>query len=409
MAAFNFSDLKKMATLAADNLKKLKKEADQIKAEQRMLASAEKKLLERGGSLDAAPARQKIDISTSSVAWATIVIFGLAALAWFLMQISSILILFFIAGFVAMLINPIVDSWQRFGVPRAVSVLLIYIIFLALVGLVLAALIPILTREIPNIANQVLAAVQQYVPVDTSFVQAQLFEFQSYLSDIQKNLSQENIAAGFDFLSTIGKNASAILVSVAGGVFNFVLVLVIAFFMLLEENGMKRFMLALLPSRYHAYAIEKISTVEDKFGHWFRGQLLLMLTMFVISYICLSILGIDYALSLALLSGFAELLPIVGPLMAYIPAVIIALSQDGLTMALIVTALYIGFQQLEGNVLVPMIMKRAVGLSPVVVMFAMFVGASFPAYINPIVGIILAVPVATAISVFIMEYADKKK
>lgn len=398
-----------MATLAADNLKKLKKEADQIKAEQRMLASAEKKLLERGGSLDAAPARQKIDISTSSVAWATIVIFGLAALAWFLMQISSILILFFIAGFVAMLINPIVDSWQRFGVPRAVSVLLIYIIFLALVGLVLAALIPILTREIPNIANQVLAAVQQYVPVDTSFVQAQLFEFQSYLSDIQKNLSQENIAAGFDFLSTIGKNASAILVSVAGGVFNFVLVLVIAFFMLLEENGMKRFMLALLPSRYHAYAIEKISTVEDKFGHWFRGQLLLMLTMFVISYICLSILGIDYALSLALLSGFAELLPIVGPLMAYIPAVIIALSQDGLTMALIVTALYIGFQQLEGNVLVPMIMKRAVGLSPVVVMFAMFVGASFPAYINPIVGIILAVPVATAISVFIMEYADKKK
>lgn len=409
MAAFKFSDLAKMATRAAENLKKLKKEADQIRAEQRMLASAEKKLLERGSQPGVAAARQKIDISTSSVAWGTIVIFGLAALAWFLMQISSILILFFIAGFVAMLINPIVDSWQRFGVPRAVSVLIIYIVFLALVGLVLAALIPILTREIPNIANQVLAAVQQYVPVDTSFVRAQLFEFQSYLSDIQKNLSQENIAAGFDFISAISKNASAILVSVAGGVFNFVLVLVIAFFMLLEENGMKRFMLALLPSRYHAYAAEKISVVEDKFGHWIRGQLLLMLAMFVISYICLSILGIDYALSLALLSGFAELLPIVGPLMAYIPAVIIALSQDGLTMALIVTALYIGFQQLEGNVLVPLIMKRAVGLSPVVVMFAMFVGASFPAYINPIVGIILAVPVATAISVFIMEYADKKK
>lgn len=386
-------------------IKSLRTEAEHSRAEGSRLLALERKMAthtEKSGS------RAVMDISTGSVARATLTILGIVALAWFLLEIKNVLALFFIATFLALSLDPFVDKMQERKIPRAVGILLIYIVFIGTTGIVISSFVPILATEIPNLAKAVLDWIADF-GIDTSIIREQISGLQSYLSNLQSNLSRENIEAGLDVLSVVGQNAFAALKSIAGGVFSFVMALVIAFFMIIDEDGIKSFLIALFPRRYHRYIFEKGSAVEDKFGAWVRGMAILMVSVGLLTYIALKIAGVNYAATLAILAGLTELLPYVGPLIAFIPAVILALSQGGLIFALIVAAIYVGIQQIEGNVLVPLVMRKAVGLSPVIVMFAMLVGASFPETINPIVGIIISVPLATAISVFVRDYVIKEK
>lgn len=349
-----------------------------------------------------------VNISTGSVARAALAILGIVALGWFLLEIKNIIALFFIATFLALALDPFVDKMQKWKIPRSIGTLLIYIVFVGVVGIVISAFVPILANEIPKLAKAVLDWIAGF-GIDTTVIQNQITSFQSYLTGIQQNLSRESLEAGFDILSVISQNAFAVVKTIAGGMFNFVLVFVIAFFMIIDEDGIKSFLIALFPRRFHRYILEKGAAVESKFGAWVRGQAILMVAIGILTFIALKIAGVNYAATLATLAALTELLPYVGPVIAFIPAVILALSQGGWILAFVVTLIYVGIQQLEGNVLVPLVMKKAVGLSPVIVMFAMFVGASFPETINPIVGIIISVPIATAISVFVHDYATKKK
>jgi predicted PurR-regulated permease PerM len=389
-------------------LKNLKDQAERLRQEETELRAAEKELALAATS-SSGSSEKTLDISTTSVVKATLAIFGLVALAWFVLAIQHIIILFLIAAFLAVAFDPFVDRLQGYGVPRGVGILLIYIAFFTLLGILVSSFVPILTTEIPNLLSQTLGWVQTSFGVDTSLIRDQVAELQNYLSSIQSSIDKENVKFGLDLLSVLSQNALVVVKSVAGGVFTFGLVLVITFFMVVEENGIKQFLIALFPRRYHRYIIEKATTVEDKFGSWLRGQIILMVVVGLVTFIALKIVGVNYAATLGTLASFTELIPYVGPLIALLPALIIAASQGGIFLLLVVIAIYVAIQQLEGNILVPLVMERAVGLSPVVIMFAMLVGASFPAVINPIVGIILSVPVTTAIAVFVQDYAERRK
>jgi predicted PurR-regulated permease PerM len=382
-------------------VKTLRAEATRLRTEKHQLISLEKK--------EHKQKTIKVDVSTSSIAKATLAILGIVALAYFLFYIKSIIVMFAIAAFLAMAFDPFVDRLQRWRIPRPIGILLIYIIFIGLIGLVIASFIPILATEIPKLATSVLDWVSANFDLDTSEFQNRIRELQNYLANIQKNLNRENIAAGLSFLSAVGQNALAIIKSIAGGVFSFFMILVITFFMVVEEDGIKRFLVALFPQRFRNYLIEKGEAVEAKFGAWVRGQLILMLVIGTLTFLALKIAGVNYAATLGTLAGLTELIPYVGPILAFVPAVILAGSQGGFWLVMVVAAIYIGIQQLEGNVLVPLVMKKAVGLSPIIVMFAMLAGASFPDTVNPIVGIIISVPIATAVSVFVHDYTEKEK
>ena len=399
----NFSNL---FGKAKSVLKSLRDEADHNREEGSRLLALEKKLAKAGDTQEIH--KTTVDVSTISVAKSTLAILGILALGWFVLEIKNVIALFFVATFLALALDPFVDRMQKWGIPRGVGALLIYIIFVGVTGIVISSFVPILASEIPKLATAVLDWVEGF-GVETTAIQNQITSFQSYLSNIQQNLNQENIKAGLNVLSTIGQNAFAVVKSIAGGVVNFVLVFVIAFFMIIDEDGIKSFLIALFPRRFHRYILEKGAAVEDKFGAWVRGQAILMVVMGFLTFIALKIAGIQYAATLGTLAALTELVPYVGPLIAFIPAAILALSQGGWFLAFVVALIYIGIQQLEGNVLIPLVMKKAVGLSPVIIMFAMFVGASFPETINPIVGIIISVPIATAISVFVRDYATKEK
>lgn len=386
-------------------LQSLRAEAERNRRESSHLLELEKRLSVGRSDKDGRP---EVSIATGSVVRATLAILGILALGWFILEIKSTLVLFFVAAFLALALDPFVDAMQRWKIPRSVGTLLIYIIFTGVFGIVIASFVPILANEIPKLATAVLNWVSSF-GIDTTLIQKEITNFQSYLSNIQENLNRENIQAGLNFLGAVGQNAFAVVQSIAGSVVSFVMVLVIAFFMIIDEDGIKSFLIALFPSRYHKYIFEKGNAIEEKFGGWVRGQIALMVAVGLLIFIALKIAGVNYAATLGVLAGLTELIPYVGPFIGFVPAAILALSQGGWFLVFIVTLIYVGVQQTENNVLVPLIMKRAVGLSPVIIMFAMFVGASFPETINPVVGIILSVPIATAVSVFVHDYAIKEK
>ena len=150
--------------------------------------------------------------------------------------------------------------------------------------------------------------------------------------------------------------------------------------------------------------VEKTEAITDKIGHWLRGILTLMFSMFLLYLIGFSILGIKYATTLANMGGMAELFPVIGPILAGIPAVLIAFNQSP-WLVLWVIGIIVLIQQIEGNVLIPLIMRKAVGLSPVIVIISVLIGYEMLG----ILGILLAVPVATTISIFIRDYTAKDK
>ena len=148
-------------------------------------------------------------------------------------------------------------------------------------------------------------------------------------------------------------------------------------------------------------------------GEWIRGQLLLAVAMGILTFIFFSIIKLDYALTLSMLSALAEFIPYFGPIITFTSAALIALNQDPVLVIWLIPA-YTILQLLEGNVLVPLIVGRAVGLNPIVVIFALLTGASLGYTLGggvglAVVGMIIAVPTANIISLFVEDYTGKNK
>lgn len=351
--------------------------------------------------------RVVIEFSLSSVAKATIVILLLLSLADFINYIQEPIYILLMSLFLAAVFDPLVDVLEDKMVPRSIGIICIYIIALGILFVLVLNLVPILFNEITELAanigeyfNNILMngdypfaeRVQPFLDQIMRFV-----EREQIIDTLQQSLSD----VGTELKDLAGDTIGA-LVSIFKNIVNLIFVLVITFFIVIDKAGVKKFFLSLFPHRHAHYITEKIHTVQKKIGEWVRGQLMLCLSIAFLTFIGLSILGVDYALTLALVAGVTELVPYIGPIIAYLAALPIALNQSPL-LALWITILYIIIQQVENNVLVPIIMKKTVGLSPVVVLLAMLIGAK----IFGIIGIILAVPVATTAAIFIHDYTEK--
>lgn len=174
--------------------------------------------------------------------------------------------------------------------------------------------------------------------------------------------------------------------------------------MTVGEAGMKEFFRFVAPSKYQPYLVQKINQVQTKLGMWLRGQLILSLIIFALTYLGLTILRVEYALVLALFAGLAEFVPYIGPIISAVPAVFLTFA-DSPIKALIVIVLYIVIQQLENQIIVPKVMQKSVGLNPLVVIVVMLVGAK----IAGMAGLILAVPTATIIKIFLGDFFEDRK
>ncbi|MFA6523130.1 MAG: AI-2E family transporter [Candidatus Peribacteraceae bacterium] len=337
------------------------------------------------------------------------VAFGLL-LAWLL---RDIFILFLLGAFVATIIDPGVRALERWHVPRSLAVLLHFALFLTLIVGLLLSLVPILAEQVTQLSQLASGEVGQFLlhpTISLPFLDAGLNDQLS--SALQSVFRHQSIQELPDALQRIGEQLQAVAGSslqmatdVAESILTFVAGLVItllfAFFLQVEREKILPWIRSVLSARSGLYLEGKALIIRARLAQWAKGQLTLCLVIAIFVYVVLLLLGMPYALTLAILAGFTEFIPYAGPFIAAVPAVIIALAERGFMGALIIAACYYGVQWTENNFIVPLIMKRAVSLSPVAIIFAMLVGVSFPDVINPVLGILLSIPATSIISTFL--------
>lgn len=330
-----------------------------------------------------------IEFSPKTVLW---VIATVAAL-WLVITIKEVLVILFLSYIFAAAINPFVDRLEKKKVPRVAAIFVVYIIIIAIVALFIEIVVPPLVNQ----ASQLVHNSGKYIERINSFA---------------SSLNPELRGKFVDIVGGVGNSISSIntgeVVIQAFGVFSgavgLIAVLVISFYLLIQKNGVEKALAFLLPRKYHQKSFAISRKIEIKMSSWVRGQLFLAFLIFVINYIALSILKVDMALTLALLSGLLEMLPIIGPIVAGAAATLVALTISPL-LALIVAAWYILVQQLENHILVPQVMKKSVGLNPILVIVAILVGGKVMGFW----GILIAVPIFACLAVIFDELWKKNK
>ena len=324
---------------------------------------------------------RSIDISSGTILRTIFILL----LLWFLYLVRDILLLVFLAIIIVSAIDPIVDWFQKRKIPRSLTVLVIYVLFLSALGTAIGLLIPPLTSEIRGLGESFPSLVEKfsgYFRIIRDY--AVSHNLQQNVSNFTANISERMSQAGSSIFSGT--------ISFIGGIFSFVVVLSVAFYMSVQEKGIKKFFASLMPEEHREYVTGFVDRIQFKMGRWLQGQFFLMFIVFALDYVGLLLIGAPYALVLALIAGILEIIPYIGPIISAVIAVAISFLHGPL-IGLLVLGLFILVQQLEGYVLTPLIMKKAVGLNPVVVILALLIGAK----LGGVMGIIVAVPVATVI------------
>lgn len=315
----------------------------------------------------------------------------IALLAYFLYLIRDVVLIVFLAVLTAAALAPMVALLERHHLSRVSSVVIVYgVVFAFFLGL-LAFLIPLLISEGREFGHN--------WPVYAERFNSVLSSLEAYLGSIGIAFDRQSV------LQSIGANISDSVQNVFSTTVSFFggLITVLGFFFLslylsLEEKGIEKFCLLFAPREYHAYARSIAERMQGKVSQWLFGQLLLMLIVFGMYFIGLSLLGVPYALATAFFGGLVEIIPYVGPVVAAVPAVILGLLiSPGKGLA--VLAFYVIAHQLEGHIIAPQVLKRSIGLSPVVIIIAILIGAR----LGGSLGILLSIPTVMMLSVFVED------
>lgn len=351
-----------------------------------------------------------VHFSMVNVAKATILIITLVVLANFLGQIADIILVFFIAVLFAAALEPTVDSLAKYKIPRPLSVIIILLLLITLLGFFISQLIPLVASQLTELARSVSVIANKLSNGQTDFMFGETIQkiFNEVMQNIDQELILNQLRSGLETLSShlqsVAGNTFVAVKAVFNGIFNFILVLVLTFFLVISEESVDKFFLSLFPSKHGEYILNKMDKVRNKVGDWLRGQVIMIFLMGGLTLIGLLTLGVDYALTLAMMAGIAELLPVVGPILAGIPTVLVAFNESP-WLAVWALGLILVLQQAEGHILIPLVMKKAIGLSPIIIILAMLVGYETLG----ILGMIIAIPVTTALSIFVTDYTSKKK
>ena len=322
---------------------------------------------------------KKIEISHKTIIFTVVFLIFLA----FLYFIRDIILLFFVALLVMTILNPLVVRLSKFRIPRAVSILVAYILTLGIIGVALAGIIPPLADQTTTFVNN--------------------------LPEYIENLAVPNIVVEpvinqlFSTLGELPAQAAKVTISIFSNLINVILVLIFAFYLLMSRSKQDEQLDTFFGEARGKKIAKIIDTLEIKLGGWARGQLILMLLVGFITYAGLRLLGIPHALPLAILAGLLEIIPYFGPIIAAVPAVIIGFSISPL-IGIATTALAFLIQQLENYLIVPKIMEKSVGVGPVIIILALIIGFK----IAGAMGALISIPVFITLQVIVKEYVGSK-
>lgn len=315
-------------------------------------------------------------------------VIGALVLAW---AVGHVLVLMFVAVILASGLQPII-AWLRGHLPigRGVAILLVYGVFLlTVVGLVIVI--------VPSAIGQFQNTLEALPPF---FDKAR-----AWAKDLEPVPLSRSLTGLIDAAARIARPSELVPdggqvvevgATVAGAIMSVLTLLTVVYFWLTEHARLQRYVLAFVPKHRRTRARDVWNQAETRLGMWVRGQLILMTTIGVGTATAYSLLGVPSALLLGLISALAEAVPIVGPLLGAIPAIVVAATVSP-ELALTVAGVYVVLQFIEGNILVPIVMRNTVGISPFLVILSVLAGAAA----GGLMGALLAVPIAATAEVLL--------
>jgi len=326
----------------------------------------------------------------------TVVILGVLFVAWTVIQIRGILLLLVLGILFGAAIEPLVHRLRTERLSRAQAILVVYLNLILILFVVSVLLVPSLVTqgralfdEVPNIMAN---ARSEAAGIESDSVREAIVRGTREVDRTYRELR------GGEGVDVEGETAVRYAVSIGGVLFTIITVLIVAFYWLTEKTLIKRAFIHAIPHAgrdrvYHAW-----DEVEKRIGGWARGQLTLMVIIGVISTVAYGLIGLDFWLALGLVAGITEAIPFIGPFIGGGAAVAVALT-DSFDKVIIVIIFVIILQQVEGALLVPRVMRNAVGMTPLTVVLAVLIGSRLG---GPL-GAILAIPVGAAVQAIVQE------
>jgi len=307
------------------------------------------------------------------------IVFGLLILVgiWALIQVRFVVVAIFIALIINLALDPFVAKLKRRGIPRPIGVLLVFSLFLAaIVGLLAYGFTPLVNQTGKFFVN-----LPQFLnPIFNSLGPL------PFAAELKQQLVSQATLLSANVLSIAGAIVSNILYLIT--------VLFLAFYLLLDWENIKTRFMEILGVRSRVRFQQIVEEMEHLLGGWMRGELFLMFVVGAMVYLGLFALGVDYVLPLSVIAGLLEAVPIIGPIISAVPAMLVGFNTS-FWMGIWVVGLFTIVQQLENSLIVPNVMGRAVGFSPLLTLLVLFIGGQ----VFGVVGAVLAIPMTLFLSI----------
>lgn len=314
----------------------------------------------------------------------------------FINAVRDIVLLFILAAILAFVLDvPVSFLQDRLRLPRLAATLAVWLVIIGIVGGLLMLIIPLVISELNNFINNL----PSYADRVQHLVQAVQDRFRNSNFPLKPDIAASDISGR---LVSLGESAATTSLGVATTIgrmgFNAFLILVISVYMLIDARRLKRAVKNAFPEQFRPDAIHLFSSLQRALGSYLRGQFIISSCMGIIGGSIAWYAGGGYAAIIGVWVFLTEVIPFIGPFLGMMPAVIVAWLAGGPLHALVVTGLFLAAQQLEGQILVPKIMGRSVGVHPLWVMFAVLCGAAF----GGLMGALLAVPTVAVIRTLVL-------
>lgn len=327
----------------------------------------------------------------------------IGAVAFALWTLRDLFLLVVTAVVLASAIEPGVNFFKKYKLPRVFAVLLMYLIVFGSLFSVVYFMFPPIIKD----AQGFISGFPQYL--DTLNLPSALggASPMTFLSSEQEGegsliTTLTNFQPAF---ADSGEGAIRLLSIIFGGLFSLILVVVLSFYFALQETGVEDFLRTVVPTKHENYAVGLWRRAHTKIGLWMQGQLLLSLIVGIIVYLGLLILGVPYALLLAIIAAIFDLIPIFGSFIAGLVAVVVAFGAGGVPLALFVAGLFFVVNQFEAHLIYPLVVNKVVGIPPLLVILALIAGGALAGFL----GVLLAIPVAAALREFVSDLDRGKR
>ncbi len=328
------------------------------------------------------------------ISWETITKVFIAGFVFYILFLArNVIIWFFFALIVSLMLDEPVNFLRRLRIPKIVSVILVYLAIFGLLGLIIYFTAPIFIYEF----NQLLKNIPAYFENINPILKGLGINLANNFEDLTANL-----------VASLQDSSSGIVRAVAvffGGISSTFVIFTLAFFISLEEKGVEKVLALLVPKKYEKHVVVIFEKAQLKVSGWFGARILACIFVGAASFIVFFLLGIKYAFILALLSGVLNFVPYVGPTITLIVSILFVGASTSWIVALYVLIALLVIQEIENKMLTPILMKKFIDLPPVLVLLALLVGGILFGFL----GMIFVVPVSGIIYEFVKEFFEGRK